>query len=445
MDRTTVSAAPAAGARAAWVTALLVVLAGPALAHLLTSEPMGMWRQLSSVTGLVAASALVCTAALPSRLRGLTRAFGIETVVGLHRQLGVLSAVLILVHLAAVVAANPTQVALLNLPTAPNRARAAVAATVSIALLVVLAVWKRRFNLRYEVWRWLHVMLAVFVLGGSALHVLWLQHLVNDAVMGPILTALGMLVLVVFAMRWWGRAVLDHGGEFAVQAVRAENPTVTTLVLSPREGSEGLRFSPGQFAWVRLQRSAVEEHPFTIASSAHDPRYTEFTIRGTGDFATGVRDLRPGESVWVDGPYGSFTCDDVPAAGLVLIAGGVGITPMMSMLRTAADRGDQRPHRLIYVARDTGDLLFRDELAMLRRYLDLEVTEVLRRPSGNWTGATGEIDVALLTTVLNTLDVSARNDYFLCGPPSMVSDVHGALTVMGVDDDHIHTEQFDMA
>jgi ferredoxin-NADP reductase len=123
----------------------------------------------------------------------------------------------------------------------------------------------------------------------------------------------------------------------------------------------------------------------------------------------------------------------------------VGITPMMSMLRTAADRGDQRPHRLIYVARDTGDLLFRDELAMLRSYLDLEVTEVLRRPSAAWTGATGEIDVALLTTVLRTLDVGARNDYFLCGPPSMVSDVHGALTVMGVPDDHIHTEQFDMA
>ena len=426
-----------------WAAVLLVLLAGPAVAFLLTSAPAGMWKQLSSVTGLVALSALVCTACLPSRLRGLTRTFGIETVVGLHRQLGILSAVLIALHLAAVVANNPAQVGLLLVPTAPNRARAAVTASVALALLVVLALERRRIKARYEVWRWMHLFLAAVTLGGSALHVLWLKQMVTDAVMAPILAGLGLLVVAVFVMRWWGRSVLERGGEFVIERIRAENPTVTTMVLAPREG--GMRFSPGQFAWVRLQRSAVEEHPFTIASSAHDPHFTEFTIRGTGDFASSVRGLRPGESVWVDGPYGSFTCDAVPTEGLVLIAAGVGITPMMSMLRTAADRGDQRPHRLVYVARDTGDLLFRDELAMLRRYLDLEVTEVLRRPSASWTGATGEIDVRLLTAVLSTLDVAQRLDYFLCGPPSMVADVLGALTSMGVPDDQIHTEQFDMA
>lgn len=444
MDRTT-DRASQTGTRAVWVAVLLAVLAGPAAAYLSTSPPAGLWKQLSSVTGLVALSGLVCTAALPSRLRGLTRTFGIETVVGLHRQLGILCAVLIALHVAAVVAANPAQVALLLVPTAPARAQAAVGASVALALLVVLALERRRIKARYEVWRWMHLFLAVLVLGGSALHVLWLKQMVTDAVMGPVLAGLGLLVVAVFVMRWWGRSMLDRGGEFVIQHVRAENPTVTTMVLAPRERAEGLRFSPGQFAWVRLQRAAVEEHPFTIASSAHDPLHTEFTIRGSGDFASSVRDLRPGESVWVDGPYGSFTCDAVPAEGLVLIAAGVGITPMMSMLRTAADRGDQRPHRLVYVARDTGDLLFRDELAMLRRYLDLEVTEVLRRPSAAWTGATGEIDVALLQSVLATVDLAQRLDYFLCGPPSMVDDVLGALTAMGVPEDHIHTEQFDMA
>ncbi|MCF7552093.1 ferric reductase-like transmembrane domain-containing protein [Pseudonocardia sp. WMMC193] len=439
MDRTT-ERESRDGARGAWAAVLLVVLAGPAVAYLLTSPTTGLWKQLSSVTGLVALSALVCTACLPSRLRGLTRTFGIETVVGLHRQLGILCAVLIALHLAAVVAANPAQVALLLVPSAPARAQAAVGATVALALLVVLALERRRIRARYEVWRWMHLFLAVLVLGGSALHVLWLKQMVTDAVMAPILAGLGLLVVAVFVMRWWGRSVLERGGEFVVAQVRAENPTVTTVVLSPQ-----LRFSPGQFAWMRLQRSAVEEHPFTIASSAHDPQHTEFTIRGNGDFAASVRELRPGDSVWVDGPYGSFTSDAVPTQGLVLIAAGVGITPMISMLRTAADRGDQRPHRLVYVARDAADLLFRQELAQLRHYLDLEVTEVLRRPSATWTGATGEIDVALLNTVLATVDATPRLDYFLCGPPSMVDDVLAALTSMGVPDDRIHTEQFDMA
>ena len=67
-----------------------------------------------------------------------------------------------------------------------------------------------------------------------------------------------------------------------------------------------------------------------------------------------------------------------------MIAGGVGITPMMSMVRAAADRCDPRPHRLIVVARNHEDLLFREELGWLREDLDLEVTEVLRRPHPGW-------------------------------------------------------------
>ena len=80
-------------------------------------------------------------------------------------------------------------------------------------------------------------------------------------------------------------------------------------------------------------------------------------------------------------------------AGFVLLAGGVGLTPMMSMIRTAAHRGDPRAYRLIVVASAPTDLLFRDELAELRRYIDLEVTEVLRRPVAGWQGPTGGFTV----------------------------------------------------
>ena len=85
-----------------------------------------------------------------------------------------------------------------------------------------------------------------------------------------------------------------------------------------------------------------------------------------------------------------------------MIAGGVGITPMMSMVRAAADRRDPRPHRLVVVARNHEDLLFRDELGWLREDLDLEITEVLRRPHPGWEGHTGEINVGMLAAVLGT-------------------------------------------
>jgi 3-phenylpropionate/trans-cinnamate dioxygenase ferredoxin reductase subunit len=244
------------------------------------------------------------------------------------------------------------------------------------------------------------------------------------------------------------RTLLDPSTAFFVAEVRRETPTVTTVSLAPRDGYDenGWDFSPGQFAWLRLRRSVTgEEHPFTIASSPHLPGRVEFTIRNAGDFTRGIGRLRPGQPVWVDGPHGSFTSDDDSCEGVVMIAGGVGITPMMSMVRAAADRRDPRPHRLVVVARSSADLLFRQELGVLRESLDLEVTEVLRRPHAGWEGHTGEINIGLLTGVLGADDEHDNLDYFLCGPGGLVHDALTALEALGVPNHRVHTEQFDFA
>ncbi|WP_130288232.1 ferric reductase-like transmembrane domain-containing protein [Pseudonocardia sediminis] len=434
---------PAAGT--VWTVVLVAVLAGPALLWLLRSGPQPLWRQLSVVTGLLALSAMVVAATLPSRVRSLSRALGLETLLALHRQLGVLAGALVAAHLATVIAADPTRVTLLDPLVAPARGIAATGASIALTVLLVLALRRSRHRGTHEVWRWLHLLLAAAVLGASALHVLWLGHVVADAVLGPVLAGLGVLLLAVLVSRWLMRAVFDQRSEFRVQEVRTESPTVSTLVLARRgrHSGGGTWFRPGQFAWLRLERHAVEEHPFTIASSAQDTGRVEFTVRHTGDFAGRLRDLPPGEPVWLDGPYGAFTTDGVPGTGLVLIAGGVGITPMMSMLRTAADRGDRRPYRLVVHARDRADLLFRAELAQLRTRLDLRVTEVLRRPALDWDGATGPIDTSLLAATLIDLDDPHRRvDYFVCGNPRLVTDVLDTLTALGVPENRVHTEQF---
>src|SRR5690606_35126871 len=165
---------------------------------------------------------------------------------------------------------------------------------------------------------------------------------------------------------------------------------VQTCALPISRGAP-LRFSPGQFAWLRLEPGG-EEHPFTIASSAIGGS-CEFTIRSTGDFGTQLRNLPPGTPVWVDGPYGSCSVDLLPepASGTAMIAAGVGITPALSMLRTLADRRDPRPLLLLRSARDPSELLFRDELAALAQRLDLTVVEVVRKPPPGWLDASGDI------------------------------------------------------
>jgi predicted ferric reductase len=436
--------------RAAWLSGFGAIVVLPSLVYLATPTREGLWERLSVLTGLLALSALVCAAVLPSRVRSLNRAFGIESVIDVHRFLGVITASLVFAHLAAVVAANPVNIALMNLSTAPPRAKAATTATLALIALAALAYLKARARLSYEVWKWSHVGLAVTVLGSAALHVWFLNQLVRDAVIGTMFAVMVVVLVLVFSNRWVFRPMLDPSTEFVVREVRQENPTVSTLVLEPRRHGYApptcWAFQPGQFAWIRLEKSLMaQEHPFSIASSAHSDA-TEFTIRHAGDFTKAIRKLPPGAPVWVDGPHGAFTNDhETDCSGFVLISGGVGITPMMSMLRTAAHRGDPRPYRLIVVASAPQDLLFRHELAQLRCLIDLEVTEVLRRPVEGWDGPIGGIDVELLNTVLGGTCNPSDADYFICGPPALVTDAMNALDLLGAAQERVHTEQFDFA
>ena len=127
-----------------------------------------------------------------------------------------------------------------------------------------------------------------------------------------------------------------------------------------------------------------------------------------------------------------------------MICAGVGITPMISMLRTLAHRGDKRQHLLLVSSRTPDDLLFREELEELRRRLHLDVIEVVSRPPRGWTGYAGRVDEYVLDDVLPRRGRAGLR-YFVCGPPLMVRRTTDALRRLSVPDDRVHTEQFDMA
>jgi 3-phenylpropionate/trans-cinnamate dioxygenase ferredoxin reductase subunit len=128
-------------------------------------------------------------------------------------------------------------------------------------------------------------------------------------------------------------------------------------------------FRADQFAWLKIGTTpfVFEKHPFAVASTAERPARKQFTIKALGDFSELLIGMRPGRRVYLDGPYGGFTVDGLRSPGFVFVAGGVGITPMLSMLRTLADRGNRRRHLLVVSARREEDLVLRQELAVLRR------------------------------------------------------------------------------
>ena len=125
------------------------------------------------------------------------------------------------------------------------------------------------------------------------------------------------------------------------------------------------RFRPGQFAWIRLGSRPLgfEEHPFTIASAPRRSGAIEFTIKQLGDFSSGIAEVAVGDKVWVDGPHGGFGPDHHRLVLVLLpIAAGCGITPIISVLRSLAERG--RPARAPALRRRHArpkELLFREE------------------------------------------------------------------------------------
>ena len=187
----------------------------------------------------------------------------------------------------------------------------------------------------------------------------------------------------------------------------------------------------------------ITGHPFSLASSAErkDGRI-ELAIRNLGDFTATLGSIRIGRRVWLDGPYGAFTmdsADDLP----VLIAGGIGVTPMMSMLRTLADRGDRRRVLLIYANRNWEDVTFREEHEDLAKRLDLHVAHVLGEPPPGWTGQCGRLSIETLRRCVPA--PYDRHSYFICGPEPMMDAAEAALADLGVPMSRYHSERYSFA
>jgi predicted ferric reductase len=162
-----------------------------------------------------------------------------------------------------------------------------------------------------------------------------------------------------------------------------------------------------------------------------------------GDFTRTIKHTRVGEIAYLDGPYGVFSVDRHPgAAGFVFIAGGVGGAPIVSMLRTLADRQEQRPLWLIYGNNNWDDVIFGDELESLKERLDLHLVHVLQDPPADWKGESGIITPELLQRVLPR--DAQEYEYFLCGPKPMSDSVQRGLIALRVPMGRTHFELFDM-
>jgi predicted ferric reductase len=426
-----------------WSGLYLALVAAPLVVLLLGTPPAarGFWRELSAALGYAGMAMVGIQFALTARFRRATAPFGADIIYYFHRTVSLMAAVVIVVHVVILFAIDPRNLALLNLAAAPWRARAAVAAVVALIVLLAASLFRRSLGIDYEAWRRWHGILAVCLVILALAHIELVSHYIETPWKRALWTAYslfwaGLLVHVRLVRPW-----LQLRHPYIVASVGRERGNAWTVTVRP-EGHRGLSFQPGQFAWLTAWVSpfAVEEHPFSISSTASQPQQLSFTIKELGDFTRRVREMTSGQRVYLDGPYGAFSVDRHPAPGYVFIAGGVGITPIMSMLRTLADRGDSRPLHLFYANKTWEDVTFREEIDALQARLRLTVIHALEKPPGDWTGARGFITREVLDRRLPA--ERGRMEYFVCGPDPMRDAIEKALYRLGIPLSRIHAERF---
>jgi predicted ferric reductase len=375
---------------------------------------------------------------LVARFRALAAPFGQDALLQFHRQIGYAGLAFILVHFA--ISARWSEVTPAKALAAPLLVWFGMAALASLVVLVASSVWRRRLRLSYEAWHLLHTVLALVLVVGALLHIFFVHEYVSS-LWKQVLW--GLMSVAFVGLIVWVRLIRPgRARPWRLERVVPERGGTTTLVLTPPAATR-FRFEPGQFGWFAIGRSpySLTQHPFSFASSAERDEVA-LAVRALGDFTSGVGALEPGTTVYVDGPHGVFSIDQDEGPGFGLIAGGVGIAGLISMLRTMADRGDVRPAVLFYANREWDGVAFREELEQLRERLALTVVHVLERPPEGWTGETGYVTADVLSRHLPP--GHRRFQFFICGPDPMMDAAEAALVGLGVPPGRVHTERFDM-
>jgi len=392
--------------------------------------------------GFAALSLLALQILSSGRWTATTRSFGLRPVLSLHRQAGVAVLVLVVVHVVVLVLDDPARLALLDPAIAPPRARAGMLALLALAAIAGTSIWRRRLGLSYERWRAVHLACTVVALAAAFAHVVWVDAYTSAPIVR--MAVLG-LVLAAAAALFWTRVARPYATalrRYRVVAVRRERGDAVTVELAA-DGHGGLRFQPGQFARLRAAHSAygMDEHPFSLSSSARRPERPAFTVKALGDFSASLAHLPVGTEVLVDGPHGEGVHPAGAVRGRLLVAAGIGITPALSVLRTAAERGERRPLVLIYGSRRWADVTFREELEALERRLPgLRVVHVLSQPERGWRGERGRVGEDVLRRYAPA-DVPGWSA-LVCGPPAMVADTAAALERLGMTRAAIQAEGF---
>ncbi len=217
-----------------------------------------------------------------------------------------------------------------------------------------------------------------------------------------------------------------------------EAPDVKTFrVEAPQKN---MSFYPGQFFMVRFEDSKTLQRAYSIASSPEQKGHLDITMNLVAEFTHKLWNTKVGGYLIFKGPYGKFYFTEDMKTNLVLIGGGLGITPLMSIIRHCTGKKLQNKISLLYSARTPADIVYYREIKSLKNQnpnLSYGITITRPLPEHKWQGRTGRIGISLLKESIESIETSL---YFLCGPLGFVKSIISMLESLGVKREQIKTD-----
>lgn len=400
---------------------------------------------LARLFGLLAAYTALMQFMVMSRAGWLEPLFGIDRLAIFHRGNGIAVIMLIIGH-AVLMVGSQSLLANQSLPNAIMTVLGlpgvifAVLAAVLFGTAVGVSLYIIRKHLKFETWYAVHMVVYAGIIL-AALH----QFMVGSDIRTNQMLWYFWIALYIFVAAnivvWrFGRPLWRSAYfSFRVEKTVLQTPTATSVYIGGRH-MERFKAKGGQFVLVRFldKKRIWQEHPFSLSWLPKDR--IRLTIRQLGDFTRAIGQLQPGTPVVVSGPHGAFTHDQQVKNKVLYIAGGIGITPIRSLIEERALAGKKGDAVLLYGNRTQQDTALLDELYQLAEQIDMPLHNVLsEQPS--YEGEKGFIDKEKIMRLVPDI---ARRDVFLCGPPPMMTSVKQALKELGVPDRQVHYERFSL-
>ena len=424
-------------------------LAGPlGLAALTGIAPAGRWSEASTAIGMTAAVALMLQFVTSGRFETVSGRVGIDVTMAFHKWTARVLLLAVVLHpllfVAPTVLADPALgVTRLGAMLAAPRYLTGVVALVLVAIIVVAAINRDRIPVPYEVWRAAHWLMAFAAAALVMLHALRAGTYSDALPLRPFWPVLAAVVVVSAVVVYGIRTLGVRRGTWRVTANRRLANGLYELAITPAGGA-GLSFRAGQFAWISVapRLFPLFDHPFSIASSPAAGPDLRFVVKCAGDFTDRIASLAPGTKVGLDGPHGSFVLDDLDADAVVLVAGGIGIAPILSIIDDLALSKDRRPVRLVYRGSSPARMMAPAEVAARAAGLDFAAIHTARETGGDAAYETARPDRAMLARAMAGLEPK-RTAAMICGPGPLMVAAADAFRDLGIALDRIRYERFD--